>query len=358
MEAYYSALPTTFIDRYLTLIATTDARTIVSEHQEFCLLAQDMCNDRIFSMDVYDALAEDSVRNFSRYAFPFMNTVPKVMDHVLHAKEELIKTVQQSTQSSFGKATIIRQLDDISAHRMHDNLLNELTETDFELLHLVARSYAVETVGAYTEEVQGEVQGEVKSVLVKRGDIGAALASTKATLSHIFASWKCYGGGVPSNGILPGGQEEGVFAQNPTLLLIGVCLFGTPMWEGENRGKITWDAGTLLPDKVLYFPFSVERNAWVVFHSAPDYRDVLTVPSDEVQQIKDQSIISTLLRIAYQLSITLVTGEFGTGIYKGSYHALKAAFIAMKRHTMCICVYKDWVDCDMQVVTDFHTILQ
>jgi hypothetical protein len=333
------------IHRYVQLICTViDTRVLVRNHLELSKLAQILLDKGLVTRETHQALLANPIRNFSRFAFPYMNCNSEVMSEIVSSRDRIAQ--DSAGLPDMARNVIARQMQLICEARMHEGIPRALTQEHFDLFHSVIKSVLVKKLST---EVVPTACDETRSKLVKYGDIGDVLNDTvlcKNTLCHVFASPKCLGGGVPSNGILLGGQEEGVFAKNPLLLVIGVCLFGTPRWAGEASGKIEWipDYLTALTSgSTIYFPMNEDKVSWVAFYAAPDYRDSSTVPTDQDQIGYYLRAVSNLVSISDSLGTTLVTGEFGTGIYKGSLTALHAVFILMKANRICICAYgKIW----------------
>lgn len=246
-----------YILTYVDLISKTiDLGVLVQNSQEFRCLAQNLENANLISHQTYHELCQAPIRNFSRYAFPYMNCNPEVMRKIVARKDTILQSSSLLSRSTC--YSIARQMKLICESKMHEHLPRQLTEEHFELLHTVNSRVQIKEFSSTSSVPLGKVLNNSEMCI--------------ATLCHVFASPKCLGGGVPSNGILSGGQEESIFAQNPLLLVIGVCLFGTPIWEGKECGNIEWKQeyrAALTAGSTIYFPFKEDKISWIAFYAAP-----------------------------------------------------------------------------------------
>lgn len=334
-----------FWRRYLDIIAANDSRTMPAEAVQ---LLDDMVAVRKITPEIAAFAKAGPLRNFARFAFPFCNLSRTLMTETLRLADDFLAKVDSSTQSGFGKAQLKAFIQELRDYPLVPYLPSVLTP---EMLFIIANTQRTFCLSFGT--TSSSVDTKEDPVLVHRGDMGIALAMASNVLCHVFASRKCPGGGVWSKGVGMAGQEEVVHQKNPLLLPVVVCLFGIPLWEGEDTGKFRWSGECIKcfeADGVLLCQLSVERNAWVAYMPAPDYRNHEIMPSADEQYAIAKHMTSTLTCNAAALKLVPVLGEAGTGIYKGSVEPVIRALYETKGAVICSYV-KEWATLYPDLVT-------
>lgn len=342
-ESSIATLP--YWERYVNFMLILDSRLIISETPDLLQLLKEMETKGLVTEATVLLAKREPLRNFARFAFPFCNCSSLLMNWLIEHKNKLETISKESANSSFAKDGFTRFMNELIVCQFHEGLPTTLTQEHLNMLSNVTETITISELKKRT------LMSAVPSVIVKHGDIGIALLKSYNVLCQIFASPKCIAGGTGSTGPAMGGQEEGVFRKNPSLMVIAVCLLGTPLWKGKDIGKIRWNNvfnRALEIGSIVRFQVNKAHNTWAGFQSPSDYREK-ELDTMEVQQTHADLIFGSLCEEAELTGTTPVLGESGTGIYKGS--IIPVARSLSKTMGAVICAWdKEWDKADYSSV--------
>lgn len=284
----------------------------IADVDEAVKLVNKLVSCQIINTDTAKVLLASKVRKIGMLAFPFWIQSKAIVEFARTNVDRYRSIIDNLSVHPRAKQSLIKWCDFVNSPLT--NLCYGsacLTETDAENLKSLVRSIDITSIQKdYVATPTGKKFGACPNL-----DIGQVATRVANSISHVFASNICPGGGAFSLLGSFGGQEEMILQQSIVLGVVAMHVVGQRNMTGEESGKCTWLHGLEPLNEMIACRVNTTTNTWVAFIAMNDQREAKLTTDQQHQNVC--RIINTLLLCARKNGLKAYTGEIGTGIYGG-----------------------------------------
>lgn len=336
----------TFFERATDLFIKYGPFIEISKNEEFVKLLNDMREVDFITVSAYNQLMAHGAksRKFGLITFPFWQLSKTVVEWLRTNKTILEKRIDENTLSEFDKRNCKKFL--LVVWQPCSYICEGSVAMNEYVVKNLEEAIKTLSINSLLTEVPAQSSTQSSKFGVARDkNIADVIQNENNTLSHIFASNKCPGGGIFSLFFTFGGQEEIIFQSRMELMLIAMYVVGDMCFDGEESGKCVWKYNLNPQYEMISFKISYMQNNWVSFLAMNDQREKQLLQHEQL--IQNRIAIGSLLAFGKERKLIVWTGEVGCGIYNGDKNTCIDAIIASSDSSLVVATWmQEWYQVD------------